>query len=133
MAIGLVIVQWRLPSAAIIELPKGHSSPARWAALLEVLLFGSVSALVTAIPAMAVVPTVSSPFNFPLFQGLLKIVVGGLTALVVVIVIGGNGVTQGFASFQSLVGTAIIFGAGQQAITQFLDKRAGQIVASAGK
>ena len=29
------------------------------------------------------------------------------------------------------LGVAIVFGAGQQAVTQFLDKRAGEIIASA--
>jgi len=97
-----------------------------------VMVFGSVGALVTAIPAMAAVPTVTSPFNFPLPQGLLKIVVGALAALVGVIVIGPSGVTQGFASLQSLIGTAVVFGAGQQLVTQFLDKRAGQIISQSG-
>jgi hypothetical protein len=93
------------------------------------MVFGSVGALVTAIPAMARIPTVHSPFNFPLPQGLLKIVLGSLTALVGVIVIGTTGLNDGFSSLTSLIGVAIVFGAGQQAITQFLDKRAGTIIA----
>jgi hypothetical protein len=51
--------------------------------------------------------------------------------LVGVVVIGNSGLANGFASLQPLLGVAIVFGAGQQAVTQFLDKRAGEIIASA--
>lgn len=132
VAISLVILQWRLPNAAIFQLPPDHAGLPRWALTMLVMVFGSVGALVTAIPAMAAVPTVRSPYNFPLPQGLLKIFLGSLTAMVGVVVIGSTGVTTGFASMQALLGIAIAFGAGQQTITQFLDKRAGALVSQAG-
>ena len=127
----LVILQWRLPNAALFRVPVTKAGLPRWALMMLVMVFGSVGGLVTAIPAMAAIPTVNSPFNFPLPQGLLKIVVGSLTAVVGVVVIGSSGATTGLASLQSLLGVAVIFGAGQQAITQFLDKRAGTIIAKA--
>lgn len=130
VAVSLVTMQWRLPEAAIFQLPPDHSGLPRWALAMLIMVFGSVGALVTAIPAMAAIPTVRSPYNFPLQQGLLKVFLG--SAMVGVVVIGSTGVTTGFASLQALIGVAIVFGAGQQAITQFLDKRAGQLVAQAG-
>lgn len=132
VAISLIILQWRLPGAAIFQLPPDHSGLPRWALAMLIMVFGSVGALVTAIPAMAAIPTVRSPYNFPLPQGLLKVFLGSLTAMVGVVVVGSTGVTTGFASLQALIGIAIVFGAGQQAITQFLDKRAGQLVAQVG-
>jgi len=97
-----------------------------------VMGFGSLGALDTAIPAMSAIPTVKTPYNFPLAQWLLKIVLGSLTAIVGVVVIGSAGITVGIASMQALIGIAVVFGAGQQAITQFLDKRAGELIAKAG-
>jgi hypothetical protein len=131
VALGLVVLQWRISSAAILAIPRDSSGLSRWAIFLLVMLFGSVGALVTTIPSMAAIPRVSGPFNFPLQQAILKIVLGSLTAVVGVIAIGNAGVTSGFASLESLLGVAVIFGAGQQAVTQFLDKRAGEIISSA--
>jgi hypothetical protein len=126
----LVILQWRLPSASIIEHPKGATGESAWALMLLVMVFGCVGALVSAIPAMAAIPRVKSPFNFPLQAALMKVFVGSLTALVGVIVTGSAGVTNGYASLGALIGIAVVFGASQQAVTQYLDKRAGQIIDS---
>jgi len=128
VAIGLVLLQWRLPNAAIFEQPPGTTGIARWTLMLLVMIFGSLGALVTAIPSMSAIRRVASPFNFPLQQALVKISFGSLTALVGVVAIGADGVTKGFTSLQSLITTAIIFGAGQQLVTRFLDKRAGEII-----
>jgi len=132
VAIALILLQWRLPNAAIFQLPSDDSGLSRWAVTMLIMVFGSVGALVSAIPAMASIPTAKTPYNFPLPQGLLKIVLGSLTAMIGVVAIGSTGVTTGFASMQALIGVAIVFGSGQQAITQFLDKRAGQLVTQAG-
>lgn len=130
VAVGLILVQWRLPSAAIFATPKDTHGLARWVLVGVVMFFGLLGAVVTTIPSMAAIPTVYSPFNFPLPQAFVKIFFGALTAVVGVIAIGQVGVTEGFSSLQALVAIAIIFGAGQQAVTQFLDKRAGKIIDS---
>lgn len=125
--ICLVVIQWRLPSAVTVQQPTGTNLSA-WALLLLIMVFGAIGALVSTIPAIAAIPRVSSPFNFPLQQAFLKIALGSLTAVVGVVAIGTAGVSKGYASLGALIGVAVIFGAGQQAVTQFLDKRAGQIV-----
>ena len=131
VAVSLVVIQWRLPTAQIIPLHKGSSDLSRWAVMLLIIVFGSLGALITTIPSMAAIPRVSGPYNFPLQQSFVKVFVGSLSALVGVVVIGNSGLANGFASLQPLLGVAIVFGAGQQAVTQFLDKRAGEIIASA--
>ena len=104
----------------------------RWALMLLVMILGGLGALVTTIPSMAAaIPTVVSPFNFPMRQAFVKITFGTLTVIVGVIAIGNAGVTNGFDSLQSLIGVDVIVGAGQQAVTQFLDKRAGKIIDAA--
>jgi hypothetical protein len=130
-SITLVFLQWRLPQAAIVQAPKGSSGVSRWALMLLVMAFGSIGSLISTIPALAAIPRVKSPYNFPLQQALLKVVLGSLTALVGVIVTGSAGVTSGFGSLQALIGIAVVFGAAQQAVTQYLDRRAGQIISAA--
>jgi len=131
VSVGLVILQWRLPDAKIFAIPSNADDLSRWALLMLIIVFGLVGALVTTIPSMAAIPNVTSPFNFPLQQAFVKITLGSLTSIVGVVAIGNAGVTNGFDSLQSLIAIAVIFGAGQQAVTQFLDKRAGKIIDSA--
>jgi hypothetical protein len=128
-ASALLVVQWRLPDAAIVQPPDGGTDMARWALLLLVMIAGMIGALVSAIPSVAAIPRSRGPYNFPLQQALLKVALGSLTAVIGVIVIGNTGVS-GFESVQALVGVAVVFGAAQQVVTQFLDRRAGELVAA---
>ncbi|HEX2384826.1 MAG TPA: hypothetical protein VHI95_19430 [Acidimicrobiales bacterium] len=130
-AFAILVVQWRLPKADIIQRPVGGEDVTRWALVILVMAFGAVGGLITSIPALAALPRVKGPFNFPLQQAFLKIALGSVTAVVGVIVTGSAGVTTGYASMQALAGVALVFGAAQQAVTQFLDKRAGQIIEGA--
>jgi hypothetical protein len=131
VATSLVIIQSQLPTLPIFALPKDCAHDSRWAIMLLVMAFGSVGALVTAIPSMASIPRVNSPYNFPFQQSFVKIFLGALTAIVGVIAIGNAGVSNGFTSLQALLGVAIIFGSGQQAVTHYLDTRAQKIITSA--
>jgi hypothetical protein len=127
----LVLLQWRLPGGGLLDRPSAAADVPRWALMLVVITFGAVGGLLVSIPALAAIPRAPSPYNFPLQQAILKVTAGALTGLVGVIVIGSSGVTNGFSSLEALVGTAVVFGASQQAVTQFLDKRAQQIIDSA--
>jgi hypothetical protein len=129
-ASAIVLLQWRIPSATIIERPDGAEGISTWQLTLLVMAFGAIGALLTTIRPISTLPPSGSPFNFPLQQALLKIVVGTLTATVGVIVIGGASVTTGFQSLPALIGAAVVFGAAQQALTQFLDKRAASLIDS---
>lgn len=114
---------------------RATDSPEPWvrsntAFLVLVMLFGSVGALFTAIPAMSRVPSDFSPFNLPLQQFLLKIAFGSLTAVVGLAALQN---TEKLAPFlpTTLPGVfliAMLFGAGQQVVTQYVDKRAAEIL-----
>jgi hypothetical protein len=128
---GLIVLQSVFPEAHIMRVPSDSDGLSAWVVMLLVMLFGGIGALVTAIPAMADVPQVSDAYNFPMQQSFVKIAAGTLSALVGVVAIGNPGLTEGFTSLATLLGTAVIFGAGQQAVTRFLDHRADQIIAAA--
>jgi hypothetical protein len=130
-AVALVIVQWRIgDGTSIITKPSGTQTLDDWALLVLVMLVGAVGALLTTIPAIIAIPTNPSPFNFPLAQVFLKIVLGMLTAVVGVLAIENSGLVKRYTSLSVLLGVAVVFGASQQAVTQFLDKRAGQILSA---
>ena len=126
----LLLSQAVLANAVIIPRPPNADGLARWELVLLIMGFGSFGALLSTIPAMAAVPTLQSPFNFPLQQAYLKIILGSLTAVIGVVLIGGTDVTTGPRSLEALLGLATAFGAAQQAVTQYLDRKAGKIIES---
>jgi hypothetical protein len=96
------------------------------------MLFGAVGALFTAIPAVSGIPTNFGPFNLPLQQGLLKIAFGPLVAVIGLALMGnGIGPIKPPQTVSELLLLAVIFGAGQHAVTRYVDKRAGQILTAA--
>lgn len=125
----LILMQWRIPSAAFVEQPHGtHIAKAQFVAIL--MLFGALGALLTTIGPISTLGPAASPFNFPLQSAFLKIAVGTLTATVGTIVFGATTATTQSQSLATLIGAAVVFGAAQQTVTQFLDKRATSLVAS---
>lgn len=132
LTIVLLVVQSRLHGASyeLIAAPDGWDRPA-WNLLGLLMLFGYVGALITAIPALSKVPADFSPFNLPVQQALLKLVVGALTAVVGIVVVQSgiiDAATSSADSFAELLVLAIVFGAGQQAVTRFVDARAAEIL-----
>jgi len=93
--------------------------------VLLVLLFGSVGALVTAIPPVARANGVRNPFGLPLFQLLLKLAMGPLFAIVGVLILQArliNGLQQA-QDLRGLLVWATLFGAAQQSVTRVIDQR----------
>ena len=127
----LVVLQLVFDDADIVAQPESTTGISRLGLMFLVMAFGTIGGLLSAVPALAAVPTAPGPYNFPLQQAILKIVLGALTGLVGVIVTGTTGATGGFTSLGAMLGIATVFGAAQQSLTGFLDKRAGQIVANA--
>lgn len=128
----LVTIQWRLPSQALINPPTDADDLEPWMLLLIVMVLGSVGALLTTIRPISVLPAAMSPFNFPLHQAYLKIVTGSLTAVVGLLVFtgfsaGGATVIE-LSTFRALMFGAVLFGAGQQAVTRMLDARATSLI-----
>ncbi|WP_156748412.1 hypothetical protein [Mycobacterium sp. E3198] len=112
-----------------LTLPDDTFKDSPWQYLLLVMFFGSVGALFTAIPAMSNVPLDHSPFNLPLQQGLLKLVLGPLVAVVGLLILDADVLHVG--SSNTLIGSlllATVFGAGQHAVTRYVDQRASEIL-----
>src|SRR5205807_7206589 len=59
-----------------------HANVGGWRMVMLILLFGSIGALVTAIPPLAKANGARNPFSLPLFQLLLKLTMGPLLAIV---------------------------------------------------
>jgi hypothetical protein len=112
-----------------LTLPDDSFRASPWQYLFLVMFFGSVGALFTAIPAMSKVPLDHSPFNLPLQQGLLKLVLGPLVAVVGLLILDADVLHVG--SSNTLIGNlllATVFGAGQHAVTRYVDQRASEIL-----
>ena len=129
---GLVLAsQAHLSQVEVLERPAGATNSA-WQFLALVMLFGCVGSLFTAIPAMAAVPPDFSPFNLPLQQAILKIVYGAIAAFVGMLIVSTNMVESDLVeSMSGVVVLSIVFGAGQQFVTGFVDRKAKEILGSA--
>jgi len=104
----------------------------RWTFLALVMLFGGVGALFTAIPAMSKVPSDFSPFNLPLQQAVLKIAFGPLAAVVGLAALNAEAFqVKPPDTLSGILLIAIVFGAGQQAVTGFVDRRAKDVLKAA--
>jgi hypothetical protein len=128
-AIAVLVAQTRFTDAPFLTAPTGwDGSAARF--LVAVMLFGAVGALFTAVPAMSKVPADFSPFNLPLQQAILKLAVGPLAALLGFAILE-SGVLESAppTTWPGVLLTATVFGAGQQAVTGFVDRRAGEVLA----
>jgi hypothetical protein len=125
-AVLIVLAQWWLHDIPILP------SPNDWRGLMVVMLFGAIGALFTAIPAISKIPSDYGPFNLPLQQALLKLILGPLVAVIGFLILGAE-VLQ-FGTPKTWTGTlllAVVFGAGQQAVTRYVDQRASEILTQA--
>ena len=106
--------------------PSGPSDiPAGWETSLLVTLFGVVGGIVSAVPPLARAQGSRNPFSLPVFQCLLKLVMGPLFAFVGLLLMQTQ-VVSGFEPVHSLMKLALwatLFGAGQQSVTHFIDQR----------
>lgn len=128
-AVILVIVQWRLGDNARLLYPPADWHGPAWAFLITVMIFGSVGALFTTIPAMAKIPSDFSAFNLPYQQAMLKIVFGQLVAVIGIAILSFD--TQHSVvpkTWPALLLVAVVFGAAQQAVTRYVDQRANSIL-----
>jgi hypothetical protein len=96
-----------------------------WRTVVLIMLFGSMGALVTAIPPLAKANGVRNPFSLPFFQLLLKLAMGPLFAVVGVLILQDGLIKdlQAAADLRGLLVWATLFGAAQQSVTRFIDKR----------
>ncbi|WP_233219713.1 hypothetical protein [Micromonospora sp. RP3T] len=124
----LVLVQWRNPDPQLIRTPTDTGGVPPWRLLFFVLLAGALGAFVSALPSMITSRSGGLPYRLPFQQGLLKLAVGPLVAVVGIMLVVGGLANTTVDSTAALLGLAIVFGAGQQAVTAFADRRAGELL-----
>lgn len=129
----MVLVQWSRPDVHLLKPPTDAAGVPAWRLLFFVLIAGALGAFISALPSMITSRSGGLPYRLPFQQGLLKLAIGPLVAVVgIMLVIGGLVVTT-VSSTAALLGVAIVFGAGQQAVTAFADRRASELLSSVTK
>ena len=122
-----------LVAATMSTLDFGVSDPGYgggWRTVVLLVLFGSIGALVTAIPPLAKANGARNPFSLPLFQLLLKLTMGPLFAVVGVLILEDKVIPHftAPANLRGLLVWATLFGAAQQSVTRFIDQRVSRIL-----
>jgi hypothetical protein len=113
--------------------PVAGGAVAGWQVIALAMVSGLVGAMFTAIPSTSLIPDRSAAFNPAWKQAGLKLVIGAWSGLV-----GMLAVTAGLAEAATestttagFVMVAALFGAGQEAVTRFADRKAS-VVRDAG-
>lgn len=125
------------PAESLVAAPEGLQP---WVAAAVAMGMGSVGALFSAVPSLAAKPTEATPFNTLKEQAALKVVVGAWSAVVGLVVVTagltspGSDVSEVTALVAtegvSLAGFALMaayFGATQEALTRFADRKASAV------
>ncbi|KQY21223.1 hypothetical protein ASD16_18045 [Cellulomonas sp. Root485] len=126
----LLVAQVLLASVWLIPAPEGFTAQP-WVLLAFVMVAGSLGAFITAFPTTIRAQSGGLPYRLPIQQGLLKLVIGPLLAVVgVMFVAGGLVAAMDAETLPQLLALAVIFGSAQQALTVFADKSAGDLLAT---
>ncbi|MGY0004392.1 hypothetical protein [Micromonospora sp. I033] len=129
----MVLVQWRSRDVQLLKPPTDAAGVPAWRLLLFVLIAGALGAFISALPSMITSRSGGLPYKLPFQQGLLKLAIGPLVAVVGIMLVIGGLVETTVNSTAALLGVAIVFGAGQQAVTAFADRRASELLAPVTK
>jgi hypothetical protein len=114
-----------------VPLPiKGIAASSRFETALLVSLFGFVGALITATPPLARAAGTWNPFSLPLYQLLLKVVLGPVFAIVGGMLLQARLIpnVQFPMPLSDLLVWALVFGGSQQAVTRIIDSRIAGLV-----
>ncbi|WBC16135.1 hypothetical protein O7600_04650 [Micromonospora sp. WMMA1998] len=129
----VVLVQWRSHDVRLLKAPVDAAGVPAWRLLFFVLIAGALGAFLSALPSMITSRSGGLPYKLPFQQGLLKLAIGPLVAVVGIMLVIGGLVETTVNSTAALLGVAIVFGAGQQAVTAFADRRAAELLGPATK
>lgn len=124
----MVLVQWRSRDVQLLKAPTDAAGVPAWRLLVFVLIAGALGAFISALPSMITSRSGGLPYKLPFQQGLLKLAIGPLVAVVGIMLVIGGLVETTVNSTAALLGVAIVFGAGQQAVTAFADRRASELL-----
>lgn len=104
------------------------SSPSLW----KVELVGAIAGLFVAIVALNKLADLRGPYNLQFVQAVLKIPMGALTGLIGAVIVRSGQLTIGPATKPVVFFTWVfVFGAAQQLITRFVDKKAKTVLEDA--
>lgn len=129
-SVGLIVVQAQLPRTPFLVQPS--TSLSAWQVLALVVVFGCFGAYVSSLPALGRMSRGHSPYNLPVPQAVLKVGAGAVTAVAGVVLVS-TAIANDPSSLQAVLALAVVFGAGQQAVTKSLDNRAAEIIAGMDK
>ncbi|MGC4892674.1 hypothetical protein [Micromonospora sp. DT31] len=129
----LVLVQWGSRDLRLLKAPADSPDVPAWRLLVLVLIAGALGAFLSALPSMITSRSGGLPYQLPFQQGLLKLAIGPLVAVAGIMLVVGGLVDTTVSSTAALLGLAIVFGAGQQAVTAFADRRASELLGQAAK
>lgn len=124
----MVLAQWRSRDVQLLKPPTDAAGVPAWRLLFFVLIAGALGAFISALPSMINSRSGGLPYKLPFQQGLLKLAIGPLVAVVGIMLVIGGLVETTVNSTAALLGVAIVFGAGQQAVTAFADRRASELL-----
>ena len=130
VALCLLMVAFATNAIPLTTGKHPHSSIVGIAALMS--LFGAIGALISAVPQLARAPGTWNPFTLPLYQLLLKIVLGPVFAIVGLLLLkSGVFPNVGYPkTIESQMVWSAVFGATQQAVTRVIDQRAASLTSS---
>lgn len=96
------------------------------------VLFGALGAMFSAIPSLAQMPSKAETFNPVRTQAVLKVVVGSWSAVIGLMAVAANLATADTKNLAGFAMVAAIFGASQEALTRFADRKARDLGTSGG-
>jgi hypothetical protein len=96
------------------------------------VLFGALGAMFSAIPSLAQMPSKAQTFNPVRTQAVLKVVVGAWSAVIGLLAVEANLATADTKNLAGFAMVAAIFGASQEALTRFADRKARDLGTSDG-
>lgn len=110
--------------------PSGGKAPGRADAFL-ILGAGAVGATLTVVRTLSELKPAGVRFTLSVAQGLVKIALGAITALIGIMILQTQSLPGSFATQTGILISAVVFGFGQQLITGLLDQRATKLMNSA--
>ncbi len=129
--IAVAVLGWQvLPAVADSPLADGSSEVITgWQAVALAMLAGFVGALFSAIPSLALVPPRDSTFNPIRAQAGLKMAIGAWSGFLGLLAVAA-GLSTAEVSVMTIPGfvmVAAVFGAAQEALTRFADRKANTV------
>lgn len=111
--------------------PTGGSNPNSWD-LGFIMAIGGVGAILSVATSLSSLKPTGVRYSLSVAQGLIKIPFGAITAMLGIIILSTQANIGVLATHAGLISTAVVFGYSQQLFTQFIDKRANDLLNQAG-